>query len=517
MTSIGALVPFSSHVVVTHRQATKSKLDMFFNKARETRRLHVANVPYDCTRADLHAAIMSKMQQLRRNMVEAETKKKIPPNIIVAVDEIVDISIIANTGQPFAFIEVSCDDMATELTVDEEPFVLCRSLVKLRVRRTAGYVPMHGVDNRRVVVLGFANPDEQHDTFRELLGHFGELERFATIPNMGYYAEFQSPSAAAEAVQELNGCTDIGSRLLVVQLASDATRAWLLSRGLPVTGIEDDTAEPGSFFAADPLRDITTDICNLKMSLTQVVGTFARTQKHLRGMWPLVTPTRIVVLMNMFDPEEVMLFNDASDQHDGRRTRSDDDMMAQAVLDLRAEIEEEMEKYGRVRNFFMLTERPRPPTREDALRELDEERRNRENEDGGGDDEYEAAAVLEWSPEEIDKRMQLMMFRWYETRHHPVLGESALGKVFVEYESVAEAEAAQTAIAGRLFNGRTIVTSYLFEDVLYPPEEDEHADDGSLGAGAAMAAAVQQQQQQLNSDHQNSGGGSAGGAAEDLD
>eukprot|EP00658_Telonema_sp_P-2_P085830 TRINITY_DN9866_c0_g2_i1.p1 TRINITY_DN9866_c0_g2~~TRINITY_DN9866_c0_g2_i1.p1 ORF type:complete len:125 (-),score=47.91 TRINITY_DN9866_c0_g2_i1:249-623(-) len=43
-----------------------------------------------------------------------------------------------------------------------------------------------------------------------------------------------------------------------------------------------------------------------------------------------------------------------------------------------------------------------------------------------------------------------------------------IGKVFIEFEDVKGAEMAQRHLSGRLFCNRTVVTSFLFEDILYP-------------------------------------------------
>ena len=54
--------------------------------------------------------------------------------------------------------------------------------------------------------------------------------------------------------------------------------------------------------------------------------------------------------------------------------------------------------------------------------------------------------------------------------NHPCICNvtGAVAQVFVEYESVSQAAAAQAALAGRTFNGRVIVTGFI-------SDEDFHA------------------------------------------
>jgi hypothetical protein len=57
---------------------------------------------------------------------------------------------------------------------------------------------------------------------------------------------------------------------------------------------------------------------------------------------------------------------------------------------------------------------------------------------------------------------------------HPVHG--GVGRVFVEYVSLDEAKLAQRSIAGKLFAGRTVITSFLFEDILHPERAKENGE-----------------------------------------
>lgn len=68
--------------------------------------------------------------------------------------------------------------------------------------------------------------------------------------------------------------------------------------------------------------------------------------------------------------------------------------------------------------------------------------------------------------EQAKQSFQEAMTTYLDRQLHPVWG--GYGRVFVVYSTVEEAAAAQQGIAGKLFASRTVITSFLFEDLLYP-------------------------------------------------
>jgi hypothetical protein len=318
---------------------------------------------------------------------------------------------------------------------------------------------------------------------RQLFESLGDVEVFAIVPGSGAYVEMKTGAQGAAAIKALHGQV-IGSRVLLVQLATEAMRAGLLAQGIPCTGMmgEADGVPPGEGGPRDEAvveRDAMGDVLALNIPLHVCLETFVEARAQLRATWPVVIPTRILVLLNLFDSQEVE--SDAS--YEG----------------LRKVIEDEVEAHGRVRNFFMPREGPPPPLPPDEPTALPKPEKDA---DGGPDAEREYEEALEgW--ELASKRQAeeaeaaLMRFldekaAWELECLHPVRGMRAVGRVFVEYETVEEAEAALRAIRGRTFNGRTVVTSFLFEDVLYPElaEAESDAEEVDAASPTDVAAAA---------------------------
>ncbi len=487
------------------------------------------------------AVKMNENSSLSSSSTGAKQLQHLDPNAVVEIDMITDISVNppAKAGATYyGYIEFLLDDVVNKIVTEQIPieFVQPRTeyapatIVQCRCRRPYNYVPMSATDDTRIYIAGIPNSVDRREQFEPILRSFGDVNSIAAIANVGYYVEYREPLAASKAVRGLTGFV-FAERALYANYASEAFKVWLMGRGIGVTGLfEDDelfeAANSGRFdlnykysssiFAPDPLRDFYDDVYNRKISLTQVLVNFVHTQKHLRGSWPVVTPTRILVLMNLFDA-----------QHEFPLKGNTDENRRRQIQELRSEIEDEVEKYGRVRTLFLITDPPQPP-------EL-KRRNNKQNDDGDEqqqqhqninsknattnlDDEFDAAEALlqqidvdfkpllplpgsteeaaadaanalapkkmkltaeEKKQKELEEQKQIeeAMLEWHKQRLHPIFGEDGVGKVFIEYETVEEAERAQRAIAGRLFNGRTIITSYLYEDVLYPPQDDDNNDE----------------------------------------
>ena len=98
--------------------------------------------------------------------------------------------------------------------------------------------------------------------------------------------------------------------------------------------------------------------------------------------------------------------------------------------------------------------------------------------------QQEEIAAYEQSKRDFHKNTEV----WKSNQQHAVYGYG-IGKVFIEFEDVKGAEMAQRNMAGRLFCNRTVVTSFLFEDILYPEllnekvlaahHEEEEEEDGA--------------------------------------
>ncbi|CCW69739.1 unnamed protein product [Phytomonas sp. Hart1] len=200
-----------------------------------------------------------------------------------------------------------------------------------------------------------------------------------------------------------------------------------------------------------------TNLLMMVMSLPEAVMKLSHTYPHLRSLYgntqvPIYL-TRVLCLLNLFDEEELVL--------DGNYSQ------------LLADIEEEVEAYGRVEKLIVPRReaRPRPP----------EAPKKEEMESPAA----EAAALAAY---ERDKKLfNLEVDRYLARQNHPLYG--GIGRVFVMYETVEEAAYAQQQMAGKLFGGRTVVTSFLYEDLLQ--------EEGSTKEYSGVAADEEEEVEEL--------------------
>jgi hypothetical protein len=438
-------------------------------RARESRRVHISRLHPQVDVADIKRAFRALCDRLRREMIDAQavSGQGCPLDAALTVDDVLDVNIAGRGGtQCFAFVELLMDDMATRLTVGDVEVEVGRPEwgppSRSKCRRPERYMPLGLADPSRIVILGLPKLQVAglQDTFETICRTKGTVTHIAPIPERGYYVEFADAAGAEQVVKELSGQV-IGGHILVAQPASEPMRYWLASQGVPVNGLDEDAE------ARDPMQDLEAELLSLQVPLSQCLATFARSQPHLRGKWPVVMPTRVLVLLNLFEREEL-------DEAPG------------AAESLRLDIEEEVERHGRVVQLIMTTRGPRVP--EPPVRQPDPPRpqvlriTHGHGPAGVGFDEPEEEmqqrdAVAEWELErqrrDAEHNEALQAYyeakaQWYMDDRHPVFGSAGIGRVYVEYETVDEAEHAQRQLAGRLFNGRTVITSFLFEDVLDP-------------------------------------------------
>lgn len=474
-----------------------AKRNAYMLMARESRRVHVSHIPSNLPIDELRRLFTHMCSDHRRQMIEAETGKKVPESVKVEVDRVVDVHVNTSGAVPYAFVELSTDDMCTRL-INGDQFIEfplpTGGVQRVKCRRPRDYRPMDRPDDRRVILIGVADPEGSVESFREIFTRIGEHENFAVIPDRGFYVEFVQPESAQAAVRLLNGEVLV-DHAVVCQLATECVRVGLLCAGLPVTGLLD---EGDTGLNKNLEKDVMQELLNMQVPLAQALGTFVQTHEHLKVAWPMILPTRILCLLNLFDPEEL--------------TESET-----SFEELRDEIEREVERYGRVERLIINREKPvppeapdvyvappkpRPPTTAFALVPTERSRMPGfeasstalVDPSGLSDAAYrveldrwaaECKAGEERYAQATDEFMQKRE-QWERDCLHPVFGSASLGRVFVEYVTAEEAEAAHHAISGRLFNGRTIITSFLFEDVLYPPPEGEGtAEDGNATVDAA--------------------------------
>ncbi|KEG15554.1 U2AF65-like splicing factor [Trypanosoma grayi] len=566
-------------------------------RAREARRAHISCFPQRTTRQELleyftNIIPMVRQVKVRREMDElaeqmrlesgdlAEVERReIPPNAIVDVDRVIDLAVNSAKSKPFAFLEVNLADLVTELVEesqrDPDRFIftaLDGQSYPITIRRPRDYQALLGVDKRKVVMLGFP-ASLSAEKLRAVFEQFGPLLAFDVKAGMAY-GEFEKEVDAIECVRDLHGET-LGNNVVVMMPLYDWLKVVCTHADIDVALDPDDPVSGASLLAKDAQTegalvpvladdvakeevpvDHMKELVELTVSLPDVVLHFSKTFNHLTALYGStvpIFPTRLLVLLNLFDEEELVL-----------------DETYNRLVD---EIAGEVEKHGRVKLLIVPRRTPpplppKPPKTflasrikttkrqgggggggggvrgrpyqqsrrgEDAAGNVDalpphassssgtgapwtassaadnaaahEEGCDRrgDNDSNDGDDNNEVDEEAQYEK----AKMEYLQAReaYTEKLMHPIHG--GFGRVFVEYESVDEAAAAQRTIAGRLFGGRTVVTSFMFEDVLYPPTAEEAEMEANekvkqyleaIGAGTGNDNEEEGHQQKVGSD-----------------
>eukprot|EP00756_Hemistasia_phaeocysticola_P026393 Hpha_TRINITY_DN16058_c3_g2::TRINITY_DN16058_c3_g2_i4::g.120717::m.120717/K12837/U2AF2; splicing factor U2AF 65 kDa subunit len=440
---------------------------------------------------------------LRRKLYEAARRKlqdqMLDPNGVPAPDDSInpvsDVKITNEAGKPgFAFVELESEELATEcLSLDGKDTPLPDGrITQLRVSRPKGYegppataagggdafgggdLPPDALPNR-LVIRGYPpNMKNGEQEVRALLEKMGPLELFDFMrdgqgKSLGRAVfAFSDPGVAPRCVAAYNGFDLGGGCRLVVERLSECTE-------LTVSG--------ASRKEADAEKKLMQNLVNLGMAIPQALATLADIFDSLRpppgfalGAFP-VRPTRFLCLINLFDDAEL---------------EDDDDYEY-----LYADIEQECEKYGRVVQLKIPREPPpvpiQPPKPAAPPPLIQGSRTARITagptveepqpagtgagalivQPGRTPQEEKARRHEEWEDRchEIDVDYEAAVQRWEKDMGDPV--KNGVGKVFVEYCSIAEAQAAQLNLAGRQFGGRTVITTFVPEGWLYPPKAPE--------------------------------------------
>ncbi|RNF13264.1 U2AF65-like splicing factor, partial [Trypanosoma conorhini] len=556
-------------------------------RAREARRAHISCFPQRTSRQELLDYFTTIIPMVRRVKVQREMdqfteklreeggpeadieRREIPPDAIVDVDRVIDIAVNSAKSKPFAFLEVNLADLVTELVEesqrDPDRFTFIAAdgqSYPITIRRPRDYQALPGVDNRKVVMLGFPSTLSM-PKLRLVFENFGPLLAFDVKAGIAY-GEFEKESDAVDFVGELHGQT-LGNRVVVLMPLFDWLKVVCTHADIDVALDPDDPVSGASLLAkdgqiagalvpvlAEDLEKTEEPVNHMKelvefaVQLPDVVLHFAKTFPHLATLYGStvpIFPTRVLVLLNLFDEEELVL----------------DDTYERLV----EEIAGEVEKYGRVKTLIVPRRAPppippRPPKNYFGSRMKGtkkggagggRDRRHQLTQGSGGtpsaasnaprdgappataeNEEGDASGKNDFDKDDLDEEAQYEQAKveylrareeYTERLMHPIHG--GFGRVFVEYESVDEAAEAQRAIAGRLFGGRTVVTSFMYEDVLHPPtaEEMEEAADRklqlyleSMGAGDDDEEA---QTEKVEADNDTPGDTGAAQAGNDVD
>jgi hypothetical protein len=487
----------------------------FTKLTREARRCHVTGFTHGSNRQDIASYFTMIIQDVRRHMLERETQRTIPDNAVIDVDQVVDMNVDAAKSKPFAFVELNNPDLVSELIAqcaedkDRFQFHCSRDGTShaLMIRRPKDYQVSHYVDPFKVVLQGISTliSDER---IKQVMESFGDLKAFER--NDKYvYCEFDDVTYAKECVEDLQGQV-LQGRVVLALHVDEAMRGILIQSGIrvgeprsdPNTVGEDGLAvaplDVNSSKKIDHVREVLEFITTLNQSVLHLKATFPYLEPQFGSNLP-VFPTKILVLLNIVDEADIILDEDYSK--------------------LLADLSSEVEKYGRVSKLIVprrmpapVPPKPLPPKKFEGSRNAKQPQRQVnvlplqnpfENapapeqppatsssvDEPEVEDEYQ---IFLREKEEEEKRYQAEKDAYHKAREawqasiqHPVDG--GIGRVFVEYETVDEAAEAQAALSGKLFRHRAVVTSFLFEDVLYPPTEAD-AEEEARQAEAAVEA-----------------------------
>ena len=491
-------------------------------RAREQRRAHISGFPNETTREELENYFRLLLPEVRRLQTEREIRqlaeetgliqrygeegvRHIPANANLSnIDELRDLTLNQGKTKPFSFIELRLADMLDELIqqcqADPQRFLFTPAhgagAFPLMIRRPRDTEPLTGVEESKVVLIGFPLTIPT-TVIKSLFEASGKLLAFEM--HNGYaYGEFSELRDAKEFRADVHGQV-VGNSVVVALPLYDWLKALLVREGVDIA-IADDDPMSGNYvmkqvrermpdtgasngqegggggggsgsnalvLAEDPAAaslQIMRELLDMSFSLPDMLVRFAGLYPHLRPLYAntqvTVYPTPVLVLLNLFDEEELV--------HDVTYSR------------LLADIEEEVEKHGRVRRLIVprrearpkLPEAPKPGVDFD---ETDEAARN--------------AAMAAYDA--AKKNFGAVIGRYMSRQTHPVWG--GYGRVFIEYETVDEAAEAQQQIAGKLFGERTVITSFLYPDLLKEEGEEEEVEaeekeeDKDNGSDAADA------------------------------
>lgn len=460
--------------------------------AREARRAHISGFPPSTTQQELIDFFRALLPVIRRERTKREMEEianalNIPQNErnefpsnaqTTNVDVIRDLSISVAKTKKFAFIELNLADSITELVERSEqndPILHFKAqdghMYPLTLRRPRDYDILEGVDECKVVLTGFP-PTIPEISLKEVFEDYGDVRNFQVKDELAY-AEFPNKLEALQCREGLHGRI-LANRMICAFPLYD----WLkvlchqnnidvtIEEGDPISGralIETITAEAkkdrleqreaiteGSLAL---LKDTQTDaqslmlsLLNMKENLHTCILRLAAVYPHLRPLYGntqvVVYPTRVLALVNLFDEEEL-----TADE---------------TYASLKREIEKEVEKYGRVEELIVPRRLPPPkrPAQPDvSLLDTPEEKEE---------------AMREYEEQKEQFKIEVGLYNLQA--QDPI--KSGYGNAYVVYHTLEEAQEAQIQLAGKLFSGRTVITSFLYEDWLLEPERCTPASGG---------------------------------------
>eukprot|EP01064_Diplonema_japonicum_P035732 TRINITY_DN7829_c5_g1_i1.p1 TRINITY_DN7829_c5_g1~~TRINITY_DN7829_c5_g1_i1.p1 ORF type:complete len:597 (+),score=154.94 TRINITY_DN7829_c5_g1_i1:48-1793(+) len=455
----------------------------------------------------MHA--MAGRQKIYQNKIKIAQEMMCDTSTVPQPNEMVNPIVECNVTRSedparagFAFVELNDEELTTEcLRLDGKCVPLPDgTMVTLKVSRPKNYVapastpppmqaPSIGVtlpeDARgKLVMSGFPN-NMGGDEIKELLLTFGELKNCQMMTEADGASkaccvfEFADESHNDMCINALNGIDMAENHLSVHKVGAGAL---VLHAG---TGPDGQKEEPEQL--------LLQNLINLGMGLHQALqalgecssSTLRSTGISNTGAITVKKPTKILALLNLFDEEDL-----------------EDPINFDSI---KAEIEQEVEKYGRVVSLTIPRDQPHPPVLREKppkptqlLAPSTEQRLaitgpmgataappgyaldrnsgaliplNKVEEETRKIGEENVRRMRDWEQlcTDIDETYEKAREKWEKDVQDPI--KNGVGKVFVEYWTSDEAHAAQVALAGRHFDGRTVITSFLPEEWFHEQTE----------------------------------------------
>lgn len=430
--------------------------------ARENRRMHVTGFPRLTPREVIQAVIEQRFTEYRRDIIARDSDKppsELPQDAECTIDRVLDVFLDNLKEKPFAFVEINTDDMVemfiNPTNVNERPINISLtdgSSATLSFGRPRDFKKLWLCDPTRVLIQGI-HPKFDAEKMNQLVAKIagGNIVDFAMKDGVAF-AEFEDETTARKVIEGLNG-VPFAKRLLSAQPLTEVMRAFCIqSLGfkIPYKYIPE-VEEKHNDNVSSEVR-VLMDILKIGNMLPAALCNLHIYHPHLSpilGAVLPVYPTRILVLLNIVDDTDL-------------ETEAAYKTLCQSVA-------EEVEKYGHVETLIVPRHEPPPPplfvrkqidrpVLQDALSLIAYEEAVKEQD------------ALEAAYEKAKKEYPQKREEWERTKDHPVYGNT--GKIFVVYGTKHEALRAQQGLSGKLYSNRTVVTSFLFEDILWPPTEE---------------------------------------------
>jgi splicing factor U2AF subunit len=382
---------------------------------RQQRKIYVGNLPRDITELELLEFFNTAM--LNANFNESEGSPCVSASI--------------NIEKNFAFVEFRTPEEASRAMSFDG--ITLRGIA-LRVRRPKDFIPDDGSANPTALAanLNIVSTNVADTPYKVFIGglpgHLNEgdvkklLSMFGQLRSFNLVRDTHSGHSKGYAFCEFadHGVTDMACAALNGMAVGDKNLVVQLAS---VDQRKKNLPRDGPERVGDgPLNSAAGAFLNLNTPASQILAS------HLPS--PDQTPTKILVIMNMINITD----------YPGNKSEEEYQEFCDAVY-------EEISKYSKVKKMLV----PRPPKmyQTDSVEQFDLEKFKSAYD---SDDEQDVSDP--WST-------------------------PGFGKVYVEFNTPEEARKAQTGLAGRRFDGRMIITSFLPEDKwergLLEPEDESAA------------------------------------------